>query len=84
MLLALTGEPMEGERAYQLGFFEELVREEKRLPRIMALANELTRHLRPAFTCKVKRIFVGSANEEMWRDYQFDWLWRVDYLQASL
>jgi enoyl-CoA hydratase len=84
MLLALTGEPMGGERAYQLGFFQELVREEKLLPRVMALANELTRHLRPAFTCKVKRIFVGRANEEMWRDYELDRLWGVDYLQASL
>jgi hypothetical protein len=50
----------------------------------MALANEIIRHLRPAFTCKVKRFFVGRANEEMWRDYELDRLWGVDYLQASL
>jgi enoyl-CoA hydratase/carnithine racemase len=84
MLLALTGEPMAGERAYQLGFFQELIREEELLPRVMALANELTRHLRHAFTCKVKRIFVGRASEEMWRDYELHRLWGVDYLQASL
>ncbi|MBX9459708.1 MAG: enoyl-CoA hydratase/isomerase family protein [Rhizobium sp.] len=82
--MQLTGEPMKGERAYQLGFFQELVEKEHLLPRAIALAGELTQHLRPEFARKVKRVFVGRANEEMWRDYELERLWGVDYLEAGL
>lgn len=82
--MQLTGEPMKGDRAYQLGFFQELVEREDLLPRALALAGELTQHLRPDFARKVKRVFVGRANEEMWRDYELERLWGVDYLEAGL
>lgn len=83
-MMQLTGEPMKGERAYQLGFFQELVDKDALLPRAIALAGELTQHLRPEFARKVKRVFVGRDNDQMWHDYEVERLWGVDYLEAGL
>ena len=82
--MQLTGEPISGDRAYQLGFFQELVAKEELLSRAIALAGEMTRHLRPGFTRRVKRVFVGLANDRMWHEYELERLRGVDYLEAGL
>lgn len=83
-MLQLSGEPIGGERAYQLGFFQELVTGDELRARALALADRLTRHIRPGFERKVRRIFVGRANDTLWQDYEVERLRGVDYLEAGL
>ncbi|MGV3549218.1 enoyl-CoA hydratase/isomerase family protein [Rhizobium sp.] len=82
--MQLTGEPISGERAYQLGFFQELVSKEDLLTRATALIEEMTKHLRPTFTRRVKRVFVGTDHQRMWYEYELERLRGVDYLEAGL
>jgi enoyl-CoA hydratase/carnithine racemase len=82
--MQLTGDPIDGARAYQLGFFQELVEADMLLSRATALAGELTQHIRRGFERKVKRLFVGRQNDQLWREYEIERLWGVDYLEAGL